>query len=144
MLALILVLACSSYVVLAAPNAAQKQAEVQDLYAKLEKAMQQIEPDSDVETFKAAIQDDDDDLGDMKDLESLLADVQDSDEEMVAEKQTPNKDTADAQVTYRSLYNTARYYGNYGFRALNRMYYTIRRYQRTMRRYYRYLRRYRG
>ena len=85
--------------VLASPNAAQKQAEIQNLHGMLEKAVQQLESDSDMETFKVDSQDDDDDdVGEMQDLDSLLAEVQDSDEETMAEKQAPNKDTADARV----------------------------------------------
>ena len=85
-----------------APDAAQKETEIQNLRAMLEKAVQQIEPDGDFETFKVASQDDDDDEG-MQDLDSLLAEVQDSDEETMAEKQAPNKETANAQVTYPQL-----------------------------------------
>ena len=145
-LILILVLACSTYVGLAAPSAAQDKLDIHNLRAMLDKVLQQNDLDDDIEVLNAAAQDDDDDTDEAaQELDSILANMQDSDEEVMAKEQAP-QDSAETQRrrrrSYYWLYWRARRYLTASTTMMNKLFNSIRNYRRTMGRYSVYLRNY--
>ena len=140
---LILVLACSTYVGLAAPTA---QKDLQSLQAMLDKAVQQESDDGgDMELLDAVAQGDDIN-GEAQGSDPLLAELQNDDDgdlmKIMAAPLCNKKETASAQVTYRNLFHIARHYGYIGHSMLYRIKYYIRRYESTLRHYYNFVRRY--
>ena len=141
---LILVLACSTYVGLAAPTA-QKEPDLQSIQAMLDKAMQQDDDGGDMELLDAVAQGDDI-TGEAQGSDLLLAELQNDDDgdlmKIMAAPLGNKKETASAQVTYRNLFHIARHYGYIGHSMLYRIYWYIRRYESTLRHYYNFVRRY--
>ena len=141
---LILVLACSTYVGLAAPSAAQNEPDLQSLQALLDKAVQQDDDGGDMELLDAVAQGDDINGAAQGSDPLSLAELQnDDDDELMKIMAVPMKETASAErLTYRRLFHIARHYGYIGHSMLYRIKYYIRRYESTLRRYYNFVRRY--